>query len=64
MLPTNVADWTDADWELHELQTAAADDDRPTCTGCSARTYDLLPSLKARGDVCMGCARREDRELR
>ena len=60
MLPTNIADWSDADWEMHELMTAA-NSDAPKCDQCEVRTHDLLPSIERPGDtICLGCAKRED----
>jgi hypothetical protein len=64
MLPTNVADWSDDDWTMHELTELANDPDAPRCGTCKGRTYDLLPSLTGPGDVCLGCAKREDAAMR
>ena len=63
--PVNVGDWTDADWDMYEMQEAANDPDVPSCDRCGVKTYDLMPSLKSASDrICLGCAKREDQEMR
>ena len=62
MRPVNVGEWTDDDWEMYEAGELRDDPDVPECAGCQCRTWDLMPSLEDRGDVCIGCAKQEDNQ--